>query len=512
MRNVFRLLALAAFTTAFSSLTLADPPTSAPATQPGSVFSGPGGPDKLSVTENTITIDGKPLKYRATAGRISVHDEADKPKADFFFVAYEKLPTEEDMSKRPITFVFNGGPGAASVWLHLGAVGPQRVALDHDTDLPMVPYHLEENSDTWLTATDLVFIDPVGTGYSRAAQGEEPKQFFGVTEDIRWVAEFIRLYTTRYQRWLSPKYLAGESYGTTRAAGLSDYLQQSDGIGLSGIVLISSVLNFGTIESGPGNDLPFQLYLPSYAAVAWYHHKLAPDLQDDLQKTIAQAEQWTTETYGPALARDASLSAEERAAINQKLARFTGLPIDFVEKASLRIRPDQFEGSLLADQSKVIGRFDARLTGFNPQPLDNSAPYDPSLQPYLSAYTATFNDYVRRTLKYENDMTYEVLTGRVQPWDMGPAGNGYLDVAHTLTSAMTNNPRLRVMFVSGDFDLATPFAAANFTIDHMNLSPDLRKHIIHNFYEGGHMVYHHRATLTKLGQDVRAFIGEAVAP
>jgi carboxypeptidase C (cathepsin A) len=508
MRNVFCLVAFANVIAIISPLARAEPPTSAPATQPGSVFSGPGGPDKLSVSEGSITVDGKPLKYRATAGRIGVRDETDKPKADFFFVAYERLPADEDPSKRPITFVFNGGPGAASVWLHLGAVGPRRVALDHDTDLPVVPYHLEENPDTWLAATDLVFIDPVGTGYSRAAQGEKPEQFFGVTEDIHWVAEFIRLYTTRYQRWLSPKYLAGESYGTTRAAGLSDYLQQSDGIGLNGIILISSVLTFGTIEAGAGNDLPYELYLPSYAAVAWYHHKLAPDLQADLQKTIAQAEQWSTETYGPALAKDASLSADERAAINHSLVRFTGLPLDFVEKADLRIRPDRFEGVLLADQRKVIGRFDARLTGFNPEPLDNSTPYDPSLQPYLSAYTATFNDYVRRTLKYENDMTYEVLTGRVQPWNMGPAGNGYLDVSHTLTSAMTDNPRLRVMFVSGYFDLATPFAAANYTIDHMDLSAELRKHIIHNFYEGGHMVYHHRPTLTKLGQDVRAFVSE----
>ena len=459
MHKVFCLLALASLIGIAPNAAPAEPPTSAPATQsttqPGPILAGPGGPDKLSVSEHEITINGQPLKYRATAGRIDVHDDADKPKADFFFVAYEKLPADEDAAKRPITFVFNGGPGAASVWLHLGAVGPQRVALDQKSDLPLTPYHLEENPDTWLTATDLVFIDPVGTGYSRAAQGEKPEQFFGVNEDIHWVAEFIRLYTTRYQRWLSPKYLAGESYGTTRAAGLSDYLQQADGIGLSGIILISSVLNFGTIDSGPGNDLPYELYLPSYAAVAWYHHKLAPDLQADLQKTIDAAQHWAIESYGPALANDAALSADRRADINKNLSRFTGLPLDFIEKSDLRIRPDRFEAALLADQRKVIGRFDARLTGFNPEPLDNSASFDPSLQPYLSAYTATFNDYIRRTLKYENDMTYEVLTGKVQPWNMGQAGSGYLDVAHTLTSAMINNPQLRVMFASGYYDLAT---------------------------------------------------------
>ena len=512
MRNVFCLVAITTLFTVVSPLAPAEPPTSAPATQPGSVFSGPGGPDKLSVTENAITVDGKPLKYRATAGHISVHDETDKPKADFFFVAYERLPADEDPSKRPITFVFNGGPGTASVWLHLGAVGPQRVALDENTDLPATPYHLEENPDTWLAATDLVFIDPVGTGYSRAARGKSPssssaspKIFTGSQSSF---ASTPPAMSAGSRRNISP----AKVMARPAQAGLSDYLQQANGIGLNGIILISSVLTFGTIEAGPGNDLPYELYLPSYAAVAWYHHKLTPDLQADLQKTIAQAEQWSTDTYGPALAKDASLSADERAAINQNLSRFTGLPLDFVEKADLRIRPDRFEGVLLADQRKVIGRFDARLSGFNPEPLDNSTPYDPSLQPYLSAYTATFNDYVRRTLKYENDTTYEVLTGRVQPWNMGPAGNGYLDVSHTLTSAMTNNPQLRVMFVSGYFDLATPFAAANYTIDHMDLSPELRKRVIHNFYEGGHMVYHHHPTLKKLGQDVRAFVGEAEAP
>jgi carboxypeptidase C (cathepsin A) len=481
-------------------------PTSAPTTQPEEVFGGPAGPDKVSTTEEEITVDGKPLKYRATAGRMSVQGDADKPKADFFYVAYEKLPAGEDRAKRPITFLFNGGPGAAAVWLHLGAVGPQRVAISHDTDLPLQPFHLEENPDTWLAATDLVFIDPVGTGYSRASQGEKPEQFFGVNEDIHWVAEFIRLYTTRYQRWLSPKYLAGESYGTTRAAGLSNYLQENDGIGLNGIVLISSVLNFGTIEAGEGNDLPYVLYLPSYAAVAWYHHKLAPDLQADLQKTIAQAQDWAENTYAPALIHDAELSPDRRAEINKNLVRFTGLPTDFVEKANLRIRPDRFEGSLLADQQKVIGRFDGRITGFNTEPLDNSAPFDPSFSPYLAAYTATFNDYVRRTLKYENDSEYAVLSGKVQPWNMGSGGSGYLDVSHTLAMAMINNPSLRVMFVSGYFDLATPFSAANYSINHMNLSPELRKHITHNFYEGGHMVYHYHPSLKKLGEDVRAFV------
>ncbi len=468
-------------------------------------------PNKLSVTEHEMTVDGKTLKYRATAGRMGVHDEAGKPKADFFFVAYERLPAQTDPAKRPITFVFNGGPGAAAVWLHLGAVGPQRLAIDKDTDLPASPVHLEDNSDSWLTATDLVFIDPVGTGYSRAAKDENPAQFFGVHEDIRWVAEFIRLYTTQNQRWLSPKYLAGESYGTTRAAGLSQYLQKADGIDLSGIILISSVLNFATIEAGPGNDLPYALYLPSYTAAAWHHHKLAPDLQADLPKAIAKARQWATDAYGPALARGAALTADERTAICKNLARFTGLAPEFADKANLRISPDRFEGSLLAAERKVIGRFDARLTGFKPDPLNPSAGADPSFQPYLSAYSAAINDYLRRGLKYENDLPYEVLSHKTGPWDMGEGGHGYLDVSENLADAMTANPRLRVMFASGYQDLATPFDASTYAIDHMNLSPESRAQISHRFYEGGHMFYHHRPSLAPFGADVRAFIeGEAV--
>jgi carboxypeptidase C (cathepsin A) len=500
MRNAILLVALLCL---LGSPALAEPPTTAPATQPAEKPKGDS--DKLSVTEHEITIDGKPLKYRATAGRLAVHDDADKPKADFFFVAYEKLPAADDPSKRPVTFVFNGGPGAAAVWLHLGAVGPERVALDAATDLPATPYHLEENPDTWLPATDLVFIDPVGTGYSRPAEGEKIEQFFGVHEDVKWVAAFIRLYITRYQRWLSPKYLTGESYGTTRAAGLSDYLLEADGINLDGIVLISSVLNFQTIEPQPGNDLPYVLYLPSYAAVAWYYHKLAPDLQADLQKTVAQAGQWAQESYAPALAAGSALPADQRATIVKNLARFSGLPLEYIEKANLRIRPDRFEAALLASEQKIVGRYDGRIAGFNPDPLQSSADYDPSLSPYLAAYTATFNDYVRRDLKYENDLQYQVLAG-VGPWDMGTEGGGFLDVSQDLQRAMINNPPLRVMFVSGYFDLATPFATATYTIDHMALSPELRQHISHNYYEGGHMVYHHRPSLEKLSADVRDFM------
>src|SRR5665213_2251362 len=287
--------------------------------------------DKLSVTDGQITVDGHAIKYKATAGHMILKDDAGKAKAEMFFVAYEKQPVEARGS-RPITFVFNGGPGAAAVWLHLGTAGPKRVALDEEGDAPTPPYHLEDNSNTWLTATDLVFIDPVGTGYSRAVAGEKPEQFYGVEEDIRSVAEFIRMYVTRNQRWPSPKFLAGESYGTTRAAALSDHLLEHQGISLNGIILISSVLNFRTIQTGGGNELPFALYLPSYTAVAHHFKKLPADLQKaDLGKTLKEVEQWATHDYFGALIAGSALSEDERKTIAARLSRYTGLPAPYIE-------------------------------------------------------------------------------------------------------------------------------------------------------------------------------------
>jgi len=466
--------------------------------------------DRLSVTEGQITIKGQPLKYKATAGHLLVKDDAGKAKAEMFFVAYEKQPSEEPI-RRPITFVFNGGPGAAAVWLHLGTAGPKHVALNHDGDAPSPPYHLEDNPHTWLTATDLVFIDPVGTGYSRAVAGEKPEQFYGVEEDIRSVADFIRLYITRNSRWLSPKFLAGESYGTTRAAGLSEHLLERDGIALNGIVLISSVLDFRTIQFHGGNELPYPLYLPSYTAIARHFKKLPVDLQNaDLEKTLKEVEQWATHEYLDALIAGSSLTAPERKAIAARLSRYIGLPQDYIERSDLRVDPGAFRKELLAGEHKVLGRFDARIAGFNPDPLSEHADYDPSLPAYLAAYTATFSDYVSRTLKFTTDRSYDVLSGRVNPWNFGPAGNGYLDVAPSLSSAMMKNPQMKVMFCNGSADLATPYLAAKFTIRQMKLSDALRANITHHVYTGGHMLYHYQPSLELLGADVRTFIHDAV--
>lgn len=513
-------------------------PASAPASQPGMGESKrsdqtkplEGTIEKAAVTHNQIATDGQSLHYRATAANMPMRDENGKLKATVFFVAYEKespsdipatssspsdpaaatQPACKDPEHRAITFVFNGGPGAAAVWLHLGAAGPRRVALAEDGQPLPPPYRLEENPSTWLDATDLVFIDPVGTGFSRPAEGEKSEQFYGVKEDIAWVADFIRLYTTQYERWSSPKFLAGESYGTTRAAGLSEYLLDRYGITLNGIILISSVLEFQTLQTREGNDLPYWLYLPSYTAIAWYHKKLPADLMEDQFKTLQEVEPWAMDTYAPALARGDSLAADQRQAIVTRLARYTGLPADLIDRCNLRIAPRVFQKELLRGQRLLIGRFDARITGYDIEPMSTGPAYDPSQSPYFAAYSSTFNDYVRRTLKYQSVLPYEVLTGRVQPWKMGEPGEGYLSVADDLRSAVAKNPYMKVLFASGYYDLATPYFSTNYTINRLDIGPQARQNITHTFYQGGHMMYHQRLSLAKLKADVATLIRSAI--
>ncbi len=357
----------------------------------------------------------------------------------------------------------------------------------------------------------MVFIDPVGTGYSRPAPGEKREEFYGVHEDISSVGEFIRLYITRNDRWLSPKFLIGESYGTTRAAGLSAHLLDQ-GISLNGIVLISSVLDFRTIQFNGGNELPYPLYMPSYTAVAHHFKKLPADLQSaDLDKTLKEVEQWATHDYLHALIAGSSLPADQRRAIVERLARYTGLPAAYIEKSNLRINPGAFRKELLSKEQQVIGRFDARIAGFNPNPQSEGADYDPSVAAYLAAYTATFNDYARRTLKFDTDRSYDVLSGRVHPWNFGSAGNGFLDVAPSLQDAMIKSPHMKVMFCNGSADLATPYLAADYTIRQLRLNDALRANISHRTYIGGHMIYHYHPSLEKLGEDIRTFIHDAAA-
>lgn len=467
--------------------------------------------ERPAVTEHEIAVGGGLLKYRSTAAKMLMKDDEGKTKATMFFVAYEQIrPAEADPADRPVTFVFNGGPGAAAIWLHLGTAGPERIALNELGEPPAPPYALSRNPNTWLDVSDLVFIDPVGTGFSRAAQGEKAEQFYGVKEDIRSVADFIRLYTTQYRRWLSPKFLAGESYGTTRAAGLSEYLLDNSGIALNGIVLISSVLDFQTIAFGDANDLPYVVYLPTYTATAWHHKKLPAELQADLDGTLREVQHWATHEYLTALAAGGRLPAEQRRGIAEKLARYTGLPVGLIEENNLRIKETVFRKQLLADRRQILGRFDARISAWDPDPAARAPEFDPSLSGYLPVYMATFNDYVRRTLKYESDLPYEALSRQVGPWKWGDPGFGYLYVADNLRSAMAKNPHLKVLFVSGLCDLATPFFSSDYTIDHMGLTAPIRENVTHVVLPGGHMLYHYQPSQARLHEEVAEFMRSAL--
>ncbi len=494
--------------------------------------------ENASVTEHLLTLgEGRP-GYRATAANMPLKDEEGETKATVFFVAYERLSRQgdaseadmegaqasdedeaedkaetlaaQDPSSRPLTFVFNGGPGAAAVWLHLGTAGPKVIQLDPEGQVPAPPYRLQDNPASWLESTDLVFIDPVGTGYSRPAKDQKGSEFYGVREDLRWVGEFIRLYLTHAQRWASPLFLAGESYGTTRAAGLSEYLLDRHGIALNGLILISCALDFQQLQPGNSNDLPFILFLPTYTATAWYHGKLDAALQRNLRATLDEVQTWALTEYATALMQGRLIEEDRKREVAARLSRYTGLPERMTLRSDLRIDPWVFRKRLLDDEEKVIGRFDARVLGFDPEPEGSAWPgHDPSLSRYLAVYSSTFNHYVRSALGYESRLPYEVLSDKVRPWDYGKQGMGYLSMTDELTDAMIKNPHLRVLFASGYHDLATPYFATEYTIAHLDISDSMRERLRHARYEGGHMMYHRRASLIDLGEDVAMFIKEA---
>ena len=466
------------------------------------------------------------VKYRAVAAELDMKDDAGVARGTIFFTHYFALGDDakplHETEARPITYVFNGGPGAASVWLHLGTAGPYRVDLPDDGQPPAPPSRVVENDDTWLTATDLVFIDPVGTGFSRAAikksdkdgkqdadanVEDEGKRFYGVREDIQWVGEFIRIHCTRFGRWKDAKFLAGESYGTTRAAQLALSLHDRYGMDVSGVILISTVLDFATIRTAENNPMPHVSFFPTYAAVAAYHGK--SDLEPDA--AAKQAAEWATGAYMPALLRGASLGDEERQEIAERYAEFTGLPVDYVLASDLRVDPFRFMKKFMNAERKVVGRMDGRITGYDPDPISDRPSDDPSLGGYMGVYSASFNDYVRRDLGFESDLAYEVLSGRVQPWNSAPESTraysgGYLSVADDLQDAMNQIPGLRLFVASGIYDLATPFHGADYTLDAMKLSPEARGRVTVEYYGGGHMMYHVADERTRLGEDLRAFI------
>jgi len=464
-----------------------------------------------SVTHHEVAIDGRALRYTATAAFMPMRDESGELLARMFYMAYTKDGVE-DVSQRPITFVFNGGPGSSSVWLHLGVAGPRRVLMGDAGEAPPPPGRLVDNQSTWLDATDLVFIDPVGTGYSRPAEGHEQAEFSGVRQDIESVGDFIRLYTTKNKRWSSPKFVAGESYGTTRAAGLSRYLLDRHGMYLNGLILVSSILDFQTARFDVGNDLPYALFLPTYTATAWKHGRLPRDLQSDLDAALQEAEDFALNEYLVALAKGDSLQGAERERIARKLARLTGLSKEYVESTNLRIKIFRFTKELLRDDRKTVGRLDSRFTGVDADAAGESPEFDPSLAAITGPYTAALNDYVRDELGFESDLPYEILTGRVRPWDWGEAGQGYVNVADDLRAAITRNLYLKVYIANGYYDLATPYFATEYTVSHLGLEPQHRDNISMSYYPAGHMVYIHKPSLRKLSENVTEFIDSASSP
>ncbi len=477
----------------------ANPPAPAegatPAASGSQQFPAPPAVETKSETKHEIQINGKKIAYTATAGTLVIKKE-EKPWASIFYVAY----TRDDVpagSKRPITFAFNGGPGSSSVWLHLGALGPKRVEMGPDGEQPKPPYHLVNNDDTALEFTDLVFIDPVTTGFSRPAPGENPAQFHGFEGDLQSVGEFIRLYLVRSERWDSPKFLAGESYGTTRAAALSQSLL-SDGIYLNGITFISTVLNFETISFASGNDLPYSLFLPSYTATAWYHKKLAKDLQSDLEKAVGESRRFAANEYTVALMKGDKLTQSERASVVRQLARLTGLSEQYIEQSNLRVPMQRFAQELLRNERRAVGRYDGRLEGADLDATSDRPDYDPSYASVQGVYTAMINDYLRTELKYDSDLTYEVLTGKVQPWNYQRFENRYLNVGENLSQAMTQNPNMKALFANGYFDLATPFFATEYTVSHLGIDPSLTGHINLTYCEAGHMLYTKKTCLDGL--------------
>ncbi len=493
-----------------------------PAKTPEPAASRPEPEDQLVETEHRVTIGGREIRYTVTTGTLVLREEAEKsgdnageaegekPRAAVFFIAYTRIDVD-DPSRRPVTFSFNGGPGSSSVWLHLGILGPRRVDLDETGNLPQPPYRLIDNEHSLLDETDLVFIDPVSTGYSRPVPGQKARDFHTFKKDIDSVGDFIRLYTTRYRRWGSPKFVIGESYGTTRAAGLAGYLQDRHGMFLNGIMLVSSVLDFQTLAFLPSNDLPSILYLPAYAATAWYHEKLAPELQRDLVATLAEVEAFAIGEYAAALLRGAELPAEDRARIAARVAHYTGLSAQWVERSQLRIEIMRYTKELLRDRRRTVGRLDSRFTGIDRDGVGAEPDYDPSFTNVMGPYTAVFNDYVRGELKFEIDVPYEILSFKAnEAWRFSEHENRFVEVAETLRKAMTTNPFLRVFVASGYFDLATPYFATEYTLNHLGLDESLRANVTVREYEAGHMMYIHRPSLARMKQDLAEFLRSAV--
>lgn len=491
-------------------------------------------------TQGTVTVGGQQIQYNAVAGIITVgategddtqlgldgkplpdtnlaaqfanaKSVADQPPlAHMFYVAYFKR--DADAENRPITFLYNGGPGSSTVWLHMGSFGPKRVDTDDaDTHLAAAPYRLVDNPNSLLDVSDIVFIDMPGTGFGRLTGKDAGKAFWGIDEDGHAFGRFIRRFLSKYNRWNSPKYIFGESYGTTRSAVLSNILENQEDIDLNGVMLLSQIFNFTVDVDGahqnPGIDLAYELALPTYAATALYHHKLPAD-HPDLPAFLAEVEAFAMGPYTQALEKGTDLSQSDKQAIAEKLHEYTGLPVDYLMHGNLRISGGQFEKTLQADTDDTTGRLDTRFTGPSMDPLSEEAEYDPQSSAISSAYVSLFNQYVRNTLKYGEGQTYlpEADYSSGFDWDFKRHGGPLMNVSGDLADAMKTNPKLQVMVNGGYYDLATPFYAAFYEDKHLPIPDKLAANIHYDWYQSGHMVYVRNASLKRLHDNVAAFI------
>ncbi|MBI3493744.1 MAG: peptidase S10 [Acidobacteria bacterium] len=482
------------------------PQAPAPAeTAPASPRVETAGPaeEKTSQTPHALRLDGRDIKYTATAGTLPIRLDTGQVSARMFFVAYTK--DGEDVKTRPVSFLYNGGPGAATIWLHMGSFAPKHVQMAADGFQPAPPYHLVDNEHSLLDVTDLIFVDAIDTGYSRVVSGVDNRQFHGVRGDLRAFGEFINEYLKSYSRWPSPKYLIGESYGTIRSAGLAQELQNRHGIELNGIALVSSLLTYQTISPSPENDAAYASHVETYTASAWYHKKLPADLAGDLKKAVDESRAFAFGEYLTALAKGNRASAAERKATAQKLARLTGLSVDFVERANLRIDPGRFRKELLRDKRLVVGRLDSRFTSIEGDAAGENDEFDLSNSALQGPYTALFQDYVKNDLKWESDLHYP-SSGNVRPWNWDEFTNSYMDMTEPLRSAMSHNPFLKIFVAQGYYDMATVMGGMEYNFAHLGYDKSFTDRVSFGYYEAGHMIYIRPSAHKALKSDIAKFI------
>jgi len=456
--------------------------------------------ETLSVTKHSIKIDGKTINYTATAGTYILKDYEGKPLANFFYISYMKDGVT-NFRKRPLLFSFNGGPGTASIWLHMGVLGPRRPLYDKDGFELQPPVELVDNEYSIIDVADVVFIDPVGTGYSRMVPGEDPHMFHGKKEDIESVGQFINMYVTRNNRWNSPKFIIGESYGTTRASGLAGHMQGRYQMFLNGIILVSTMV----LEVETGGDINYSLILPHYTATAWYHKQLPSDLQNKpLQEVLDEVEEFAMNDYLVSLAKGGYIPESEKTEIVSRLARYTGLSRQYIINTNLRVNRGAFRKELLRDENRTVGRLDSRYRGIDKDAAGTSIEYDPGLAAWEGGFSTTFNHYIRTELKYETEHVYEVW-GNVRPWKRDDSMN----IGETLRKAMTENKYLKVHVLEGYYDAACDYFSALYAFSHIDMNGELKDRIHFDFYESGHMMYIHESSLVKMKKDLRNFVESA---